>query len=72
MLNLKKSLKLSAQTNDPFEEIRMKLRAKAEGILEGVKQTALNMIKKGYDEAIFEVTNLSLSTIKELRNSLAK
>ncbi len=88
---------ISTQANDPFEEIRNKLKAKAireglregrkkgreegreegrlegrlEGKFEGVKQTALNMIHKGFDDdTISEITDLPIETIIEMRKSI--
>jgi hypothetical protein len=53
-----------------FEEYRMKLieQGREQGIEQGLMNTALNMISKGYsDEQIVEITHLSITRIQALR-----
>ena len=61
---------ISTQTRDAFEEVRNSLRLVGfeQGIEQGIKQTAINMIAKGYsDTQIAEITNLNISQIQKLR-----
>ena len=57
---------ISPESKDVFEEYRIRLIE--QGIEQGLKETAVNMITKGYsDEQITEITNLSIKRIQILR-----
>ena len=57
---------ISPEAKDVFDEFRIKLIE--QGIEQGLKNIAVNMIDKGYpDEKIAEITNLSIKRIQVLR-----
>ena len=57
---------ISPESKDVFEEYRIRLIE--QGIEQGLKEIAVNMITKGYsDEQIKEITNLSIKRIQILR-----
>lgn len=57
---------VSTHTRDAFAEVRNRLRS--EGAENSIKQTALNLIKKGYDNnVIVDATGLSVDQIEKLR-----
>ncbi len=61
---------ISPESKDVFEEYRIRLidQGIEKGIEQGLKETAVNMITKGYsDEQITEITNLSIKRIQILR-----
>lgn len=57
---------VSPEAKDALDKYRIRLIE--QGIEQGLKKSALNMISKGYtDEQISEITNLSIHHIQELR-----
>jgi predicted transposase/invertase (TIGR01784 family) len=61
---------ISPESKDVFEEYRIRLIEQGieKGIEQGLKETAVNMITKGYsDEQITEITKLSVKRIQILR-----
>lgn len=57
---------ISPETTDAFDEYRLRLIE--QGIEQGLKKIAMNMITRGYsDEQIAEITNLSINRIRVLR-----
>ncbi len=59
-----------SQSNDAFSDVEEELRQW--GFNKALKQTAINMIKKGYsDEQIAEITDIDVKQLQQLRSEVS-